>query len=207
MQSHLRSKGILVVVSSPSGAGKSSLTRELINTLPNIVTSISFTTRAPRANEIHGKDYYFISVAIFKAMIERNEFFEWAIVYGNYYGTPKSEVNESIANIRDMIFDIDWQGARQVKSTFPEDTLTIYILPPSMHILRERLLNRAADSSSTIEKRMAQAQTEIAHFSEYDYVIINDDFKDSVNKLKTILAAEHLKRHRQLKLENFVKNL
>ena len=140
-------------------------------------------------------------------MIERDEFFEWAIVYGNYYGTLKSKIEESLNNVHDVIFDIDWQGAKQIKSAFPDDTVTVYILPPSMKILEKRLKKRAEDSLITIQTRMAQAYSEIAHFNEYDYVIINDDFSESTYKLKTIITAEHLKRHRQLKLNNFVKAL
>lgn len=207
MQTYLRSKGIMLILSSPSGAGKSSLARKLVRSLQNINLSVSVTTRAMRPGEVHGKDYYFVEKVVFENMVQEGKLLEWAAVFDNLYGTPKDKVEESLSAVQDMVFDIDWQGARSLKQSMPEDIVSIYILPPSMEILRNRLINRSQDSIQVIEHRMQKAYLEASHYTEYDYVIINDEFEDSLYKIKAILNAEHLKRHRQLNLDKFVKDL
>jgi guanylate kinase len=207
MQTNLRSKGIMLVLSSPSGAGKSSLARKLIDSSENIVLSISVTTRPIRPGEIDGKDYYFVDKDSFENRVREGRFLEWASVFGNLYGTPKDKVEESLNKVQDMVFDIDWQGARSLKQRMPDDVVSIYILPPSMEELRNRLVNRSQDSIEIIESRMQKAYQEASHYIEYDYVIINDNFDESLYKLKSILNAEHLKRHRQINLDRFVKGL
>jgi guanylate kinase len=197
----------MLVLSSPSGAGKSSLARKLIAGTENIVLSTSVTTRPIRPGEIDGQDYYFVDKEKFELMVRDGKFLEWASVFDNLYGTPKDKVEESLNKVQDMVFDIDWQGARSLKQRMPEDVVSIYILPPSMEELRNRLVNRSQDSIEVIEARMQKAYQEAAHYTEYDYVIINDDFDNSLLKLKSILNAEHLKRHRQLNLDRFVKGL
>ncbi|MDF2966215.1 MAG: guanylate kinase [Rickettsiaceae bacterium] len=207
MQTSLRSKGIMLVLSSPSGAGKSSLARKLVSTSENIVLSTSVTTRPIRPGEVEGQDYYFVTKEKFESMVREGKFLEWATVFDNLYGTPKDKVEESLNKVQDMVFDIDWQGARTLKQRMPDDIVSIYILPPSMEELRNRLVNRSQDSIEVIESRMQKAYLEASHYTEYDYVIINDNFDESLLKLKSILNAEHLKRHRQINLDRFVKGL
>jgi guanylate kinase len=204
MQSFLKSNNIMMIISSPSGAGKSSLTKHLLKSEQCLRVSISFTTRAMRLGEKNGEDYHFIDITTFQQMIENGEFIEYAEVYGHYYGTPKYSLMKSND---DIIFDIDWQGAKVLKERMPEDVVSIYILPPSMTELEKRLRIRNQDPEEIIDRRMSQATSEIRHYHEYDYVIINDDFNESLEKLKSILHAERLKRVRQESLAEFVKTL
>jgi guanylate kinase len=190
-------RGLLLVISSPSGAGKTTLTRRLLDSDPSIAMSISVTTRRPRRGEVDGKDYFFISMGKFSAMRDSGELLEWAEVFGNCYGTPKAPVQASLAMGRDVLFDIDWQGTQQLSQVMPEDLVRIFILPPSAEALRDRLIQRAQDSMVTVAKRMAEAAKEISHWAEYDYVIINHDLETSDREIRAILEAERLKRKRR----------
>ncbi len=200
-------RGLLLVMSSPSGAGKTTLSRKLLAADRNITMSVSVTTRAPRPGEVEGKDYYFISKERFAQMRDRNELLEWAEVFGNCYGTPRKPVDEALAHGRDVLFDIDWQGTQQIAQVMKEDLVRIFILPPSADELQNRLINRAQDSSSVVAKRMAEASNEISHWAEYDYVIVNDEIESSHVKVTAILMAERLKRRRRTGLTEFVRTL
>ena len=200
-------RGLLLVISSPSGAGKTTLTRRLLDSDPSITMSVSVTTRAPRPGEVDGKDYLFISMEKFKAMRDSGELLEWAEVFGNCYGTPKAPVQASLAIGRDVLFDIDWQGTQQLSQVMSEDLVRIFILPPSAEALQERLIRRAQDSVVTVAKRMAEAAKEISHWAEYEYVIINHDLETSDREIRSILEAERLKRKRRTGLTAFVRAL
>jgi guanylate kinase len=200
-------RGLLLVISSPSGAGKTTLTRRLLDSDPSIAMSVSVTTRRPRRGEVDGKDYFFISMGKFSAMRDSGELLEWAEVFGNCYGTPKAPVQASLAMGRDVLFDIDWQGTQQLSQVMPEDLVRIFILPPSAEALRDRLIQRAQDSMVTVAKRMAEAAKEISHWAEYDYVIINHDLETSDREIRAILEAERLKRKRRTGLTGFVRAL
>ncbi len=200
-------RGLLLVMSSPSGAGKTTLSRKLLAADKNITMSVSVTTRAPRPGEVEGKDYYFISKERFTQMRDRNELLEWAEVFGNCYGTPRKPVDEALAHGRDVLFDIDWQGTQQIAQVMKEDLVRIFILPPSADELQNRLINRAQDSSSVVAKRMAEASNEISHWAEYDYIIVNDEIESSHVKVTAILMAERLKRRRRTGLTEFVRTL
>jgi guanylate kinase len=200
-------RGLLLVISSPSGAGKTTLTRRLLDSDPAITMSVSVTTRRPRPGEIDGKDYFFIAMEKFSAMRDSGELLEWAEVFGNCYGTPKAPVQASLAMGRDVLFDIDWQGTQQLSQVMPEDLVRIFILPPSAEVLQERLIRRAQDSAVTVAKRMAEAAKEISHWAEYDYVIINHDLETSDREIRSILEAERLKRKRRTGLTAFVRAL
>jgi len=199
-----RRRGVLLALSSPSGAGKTTLSKRLLSQNPDVVLSVSATTRRPRPGEVDGQDYHFISVDDFKAKIEDDEFFEWAEVFGRYYGTPKTPVMEAVEEGRDVVFDIDWQGAQALAAAAPDDTVRIFILPPSLALLEDRLRKRGQDTPEIIKDRMARAKDEISHWHEYDYVIVNDDFARALEKLNEILHAERLKRLRHPWLEEFV---
>ncbi|MBO6728306.1 MAG: guanylate kinase [Maricaulis sp.] len=199
-----RRRGVLIALSSPSGAGKTTLSKRLLSQNPDVVLSISCTTRKPRPGEINGQDYDFISVEEFKKRIDDGYFFEWAEVFGRYYGTPKTPVMEAIDEGRDVIFDIDWQGAQIIADQAPEDTVRIFILPPSLALLEDRLRKRGQDSDEVIRDRMNRAKDEISHWDEYDYVIVNDDFARALEKLNQALHAERLKRNRHPWLGEFV---
>ena len=199
-----RRRGVLIALSSPSGAGKTTLSKRLLSQNPDVVLSISCTTRKPRPGEINGQDYDFISVEEFKKRIDDGYFFEWAEVFGRYYGTPKTPVMEAIDEGRDVIFDIDWQGAQIIADQTPEDTVRIFILPPSLALLEDRLRKRGQDSDEVIRDRMNRAKDEISHWDEYDYVIVNDDFARALEKLNQALHAERLKRNRHPWLGEFV---
>ena len=194
-------------MSSPSGAGKTTLSRKLIAADGNIAMSISVTTRKPRPGEVDGKDYYFISEEKFKAMISTQELLEWANVFGNLYGTPKAPVEEALAKGRDVLFDIDWQGTQQLAQALTEDVVRLFILPPDSDSLRTRLIGRNQDAASIIAKRMAEAGREISHWDSYDYVIVNDKIENAHREVVAILTAERLKRRRQLGLTDFVRGL
>lgn len=199
-----RRRGVLLALSSPSGAGKTTLSKRLLSQNPDVVLSVSCTTRPPRPGEINGQDYEFISEDEFKARIEQDYFFEWAEVFGRYYGTPKTPVLNAIDDGRDVIFDIDWQGAQIIAKEAAADTVRVFILPPSLELLEDRLRKRGQDSDEIIQDRMARAKDEISHWAEYDYVIVNDDFARALEKLNQILHAERLKRTRHPWLGGFV---
>ena len=194
-------------MSSPSGAGKTTLSRKLIEADGNIAMSISVTTRKPRPGEVDGKDYYFISEQKFKAMIAAQELLEWANVFGNLYGTPKAPVEEALAKGRDVLFDIDWQGTQQLAQAMEDDLVRLFILPPDADSLRTRLIGRNQDAASVIAKRMAEAGREISHWPEYDYVVVNENIDAAHKQVVAILTAERLKRRRQLGLTDFVRGL
>ncbi len=200
-------RGVMLVIASPSGAGKSSISRSLFGADPNIKLSVSVTTRARRTDEVHGKHYYFIDVETFKKMQRDGELLESAEVHGNFYGTPRAQVEEQLAKGEDILFDIDYQGTLQLYERARADMVTVFILPPSIKELRARLERRAQDSVGTIEKRLKNARIEMDHYGEYDYVIVNNDLEDSVSRVRTILAAARLKRERQINLVSFVKDL
>lgn len=199
-------RGLMLILSSPSGAGKSTLTRNL-KTENNLDLSVSVTTRAKRPSEIDGVHYRFIDRPSFDQMKQHNELLEWAEVHGNGYGTPRKEVEASLAAGRDVLFDIDWQGTQQIVSKARADVVTIFILPPSMAELRSRLVRRAEDAPDVIAKRLGNARDEIARWNKYDYVIINDDLQAAYESVKAILTAERLKRERATGLSEFVNGL
>ena len=200
-------RGLMIVLSSPSGAGKSTLTRLLLKENENMAMSVSATTRAPRSGEDDGVDYYFVTKDTFGAMIEDEEFLEHAKVFDNYYGTPREPVDRALDGGKDVVFDIDWQGAQQLTQTATSDLVKIFILPPSKRELESRLHSRAQDSEAVIARRMAKSEAEISHWPEYDYVIVNEDLDTAMQELRGILASERMKRHRQLWLGPFVKQL
>jgi guanylate kinase len=200
-------RGVLLVMSSPSGAGKTTLSRRLLAADNSIAMSVSVTTRKPRPGEVNGKDYHFITQAQFDQMVSKKELLEWATVFGNAYGTPKKPVEEALEAGRDVLFDIDWQGTQQMAQAMKEDLVRLFILPPTPDSLRTRLINRAQDTSTVIAKRMAEAAHEISHWPEYDYVIINDNLDLAHAQVVSILTAERLRRRRQLGLTEFVREL
>lgn len=201
-------RGLILILSSPSGAGKTSLTKALMaDKTSGLEVSISVTTRPKRSNEIAGQDYDFIPVEDFQHLRNHDDLLEWAEVHGNFYGTPRRPVEKTLAAGTDMIFDIDYQGTRQVREKLGEDVVTVFILPPSMGELQNRLDRRAQDSRETIERRLANARVEIERWDEYDYVIVNEDLNRSLEGLRAILMAERLKRERQVGLPDFVTGL
>lgn len=200
-------RGVMLVIASPSGAGKSSISRALFGADPHIGLSVSVTTRARRTDEVDGKHYHFIDVPTFERMRRDGELLESAEVHGNFYGTPRAMVEEQLAAGKDILFDIDYQGTLQLYEKARADMVTVFILPPSIKELRARLERRAQDSVGTIDKRLFNARTEMAHFGEYDYVIVNEDLEVSVARVRSILAAARLDRRRQLNLDSFVKGL
>jgi guanylate kinase len=200
-------RGLLFVMSSPSGAGKTTLSRKLLAADSNIAMSVSVTTRKPRPGEVDGKDYHFISQERFDEMVQQNALLEYATVFGNSYGTPRKPVEDALHQGRDVLFDIDWQGTQQLAQALPEDLVRLFILPPTPDTLRQRLINRAQDSSTVIAKRMAEAAREISHWPEYDYVIVNDALEVAHQQVMSILMAERLRRRRQLGLTEFVRDL
>ena len=200
-------RGLLFVMSSPSGAGKTTLSRKLLAADTNIAMSVSVTTRKPRPAEVDGRDYHFISQETFDAMVQRGELLEWANVFGNHYGTPRKPVEDALVAGRDVLFDIDWQGTQQLAQNMKEDLVRVFILPPSADILHDRLIARAQDSAAVVAKRMAQAESEISHWPEYDYVIVNDLIEESHKQVMAILVAERLRRRRQLGLTEFVREM
>jgi guanylate kinase len=200
-------RGILMVLSSPSGAGKTTLARRLIAADPGISMSVSVTTRAPRAGETDGRDYHFVDEAAFKRMREKGELLEWALVFGNFYATPRAPVEAAIKKGRDILFDIDWQGAQQLSEKLKHDVVRVFVLPPSAAALEQRLSTRAQDPEQVVRRRMADASAEISHWPEYDYVIVNANLETSVAGLKAILGAERLRRERLDGLSAFVREL
>lgn len=203
----MKRKGLLIILSSPSGAGKSTLAKRLMAWDPTLRFSVSATTRAPRPGETDGKDYWFHSRAEFLSMVAAGDMLEHAEVFGNLYGSPREPVERAMAEGRDTLFDIDWQGGQQVKQAMRGDVVSIFILPPSIAELDRRLRSRAQDSDDVIAGRMAKSRDEISHWAEYDYVLVNDDLQATFESLKTILTAERLKRDRQPQLSAFVRSL
>lgn len=203
----LERRGLLFILSSPSGAGKSTLSRMLLEADKGIGLSVSYTTRPPRPGEVDGVDYHFTDVDTFKKMAANGEFMEWAHVFGHRYGTPKEAVKEILNNGRDVLFDIDWQGAQQLYQEAGPDVVRVFILPPSIEELSKRLHSRAQDSEEVIEERMSRAKSEIGHWDGYDYVLINDDVQRCFAQVQDILTAERLKRRRQKGLIGFVRDL
>lgn len=200
-------RGMMFVLSSPSGAGKSTIAGKLLAAQPELSMSVSYTTRDPRPGEVDGVDYHFVDVDTFRAMVANHEFLEWAHVFQHRYGTPKAQVWNALEQGNDILFDIDWQGAQQLHQLAGGDVVRVFILPPSMATLRERLERRATDSTEVIEARMARAAAEISHWDGYDYVLVNDDVELCFEGVKTIFAAERLKRSRQTGLIGFIRKL
>ena len=200
-------RGLMFVLSSPSGAGKTTLSRMLVAETPALKMSVSATTRPMRPGEIEGKDYYFVDQKRFDAMIAHGELLEWASVFGNRYGTPRAPVEASLAAGHDVLFDIDWQGTQQLRSRSPNDVVSVFILPPSVPALEQRLHTRAQDSEEVIRGRMKKAGDEMSHFDAYDYIVVNDNIGIAFESVKSILRAEQLKRERQVGLSGFVRSL
>ncbi|MDJ0979761.1 MAG: guanylate kinase [Erythrobacter sp.] len=203
----LHRRGLLFILSSPSGAGKTTLSRMLLDADPEIKLSISATTRAPRPGEVDGVHYHFVSEARFDVMVEEDEFYEWAEVFGYRYGTPKGAIREGLKNGQDYLFDIDWQGTQQLKQKDDQDVVTVFVLPPSLSELRRRLEARDQDTKEVIDARMERARAEISHWAEYDYVVINDDIETCFDRVREVLDAERMRRTRQTGLIPFVREL
>lgn len=203
----LARRGLMFILSSPSGAGKTTVSRMLLEHDPDICISVSCTTRPPRPGEVDGKDYHFVSRAEFDRMVEDEEFLEWAEVFGNCYGTPKAQVKAGLKEGQDYLFDIDWQGTQQLYQKLERDVVRVFLLPPSIDELRRRLTGRGTDSAEVIAGRMARARSEISHWDGYDYVVVNDDVEKCFGKIRQILAAERMKRARQTGLIPFVREL
>ena len=204
----LSEKGVLVILSSPSGAGKTSIARALVEENKNFLFSVSATTRKSRPGEVNGKEYHFLTVDEFRKKINDRQFLEHAKVFGNLYGTPLEPVMESINDGKDLIFDVDWQGGKQIRSSsLSKFVISIFILPPSIKALQERLMKRAQDSSETVKDRMTKSIGEIMHWKEYDYVIVNNNFEQTLHEVKSIITSEKLRRVRNSQLEDFVETL
>jgi len=200
-------RGLLIVLSSPSGAGKTTISRMLLEAETGIAMSVSATTRPKRPGEVEGRDYYFVGDAEFDRMIAAGDFVEWAPVFGYRYGTPKAPVKDALRDGRDILFDIDWQGTQQLKAAMGEDLVSIFLLPPSMSELERRLRERGTDSEDVIADRMARADGEISHWPEYEYVLVNRDTDDCLGNVRAIVAAERLKTRRQANLVSFTRSL
>jgi guanylate kinase len=207
MSNEVQRRGLMLVLSSPSGAGKTTLSRCLLESDPTVAMSVSATTRPPRQGEVEGKDYFFVSSSMFTGMVEGGAFLEHALVFGNHYGTPKEPVMLALAKGQDVLFDIDWQGTQQLRQQAGDDLVSIFVLPPSHGELERRLRARAQDAADVVASRMARANNEISHWAEYDYVVINDDLGATLAKIRTILAAERMKRGRQTGIPAFVSGL
>ncbi len=208
---NLQRRGLMYVLSSPSGAGKTTITRALLkNNDAALVLSVSATTRERRAGEVQGQDYFFVSKSEFRDMVDNGEMLEHAKVFDHHYGTPRQPVEEALAAGKDVIFDIDWQGTQQLSEMSPDDLVTVFILPPSRSELEKRLRNRSRDTHETdeqIRSRMSKAADEMSHFNEYDYVIINTDIEDAIARTQLILNAERIKRRRCIGMTDFVRGL
>jgi len=207
MAVEIQRRGLMLVLSSPSGAGKTTITRRLLERDANLTISVSVTTRPRRPGEVDGRDYHFIDADRYGAMVEGSDLLEHAQVFGHHYGTPRSAVEQDLAQGRDVLFDIDWQGTQQLANSARQDLVSVFILPPSAGELERRLRARAQDSDEVIAGRMAKASDEMSHWAEYDYVIVNTDLDASVARAQSILGAERLKRERQVGLFDFVDKL
>ena len=207
VDTEIKRRGLMLVLSSPSGAGKTTISRRLLETDGNLSLSVSATTRPPRPGETEGADYFFVGAERFAEMVAAGELLEHALVFGNNYGTPRAPVEKALQAGGDVLFDIDWQGTQQVKETAREDLVSVFILPPSTEELERRLYARAQDSEEVVRGRMAKAADEMSHWAEYDYIIINDDVDKSVEQVEAILAAERLRRERRVGLRDFVERL
>jgi guanylate kinase len=205
--SSIARRGFMLVLSSPSGAGKTTIARKVLESEKKLVLSISVTTRPKRSSEKEGSDYFFVDETIFSQMVDNRQFLEHAQVYGYYYGTPRASIEELLAMGTDVLFDIDWQGTQQLKQTALNDLVSVFILPPTLEDLEKRLYTRGEDSEEVVRKRMRQAQHECSHWAEYDYVIVNETLEESIQKVRSIVQAERLKRRRQIGLANFVNRL
>jgi guanylate kinase len=204
---NLARRGIMFILSSPSGAGKTTISHKLLGADDEIQLSVSATTRPKRPGEVDGIDYHFVTEAKFDAMVEGDDFYEWAEVFGHKYGTPKGYIRQGLKEGQDFLFDIDWQGTQQLKQKDEQDVVTVFILPPTLEALRHRLETRAQDSEDVIDRRMDRARAEISHWAEYDYVVINDDVDECFVKVREILHAERMRRTRQTGLIPFVRGL
>jgi len=200
-------RGLMLVLSSPSGAGKSSISRRLLEEDDNLHLSVSATSRKRRPGEVEAVDYSFVSTEDFQLMVNQNKFLEYAKVFDNYYGTPRSQVEEKMSQGKDVLFDIDWQGTQQLKARARDDLVSVFILPPSIGELENRLNKRGQDTPEVVAGRMSKAADEMSHYPEYDYIVVNIDLEASVRQVKSILMAERLKRDRQTGLTGFVKSL
>jgi guanylate kinase len=204
---HIPRRGLMLVLSSPSGAGKTTLSRELLRIDGQITMSVSVTTRPPRPGEKSGVDYWFVSPEEFGLMVNRRELLEHAKVFDHWYGTPVEPVDQALAAGRDVLFDIDWQGTQQLAQNARDDLVSVFVLPPSTADLEKRLKTRAQDSDAVVARRMAQAADEISHWAEYDYIVVNDDVQRCLEEVRAILVAERKRRQRQTGLLDFVKQL
>ncbi|MFH1158694.1 MAG: guanylate kinase [Pseudomonadota bacterium] len=203
-----RRRGLMLILASPPGGGKTTITRELMRLDPQTVISISATTRAKRPGEVDGQHYHFVSPEKFRRMVDDGDMLEYALVYnGNMYGTPKTPVEKTLSEGRDVLFDIDWQGKRNLEKIARDDVVSVFLLPPSWAVLEKRLHGRAQDNEGEIKSRLDKAQDEISHYGEFQYVIVNDDLKDSLRQVRGILEAERLKCHRLLDIRAFVDTL
>ena len=200
-------RGLMFVLSSPSGAGKTTLSRLLLDRLPGLKMSVSATTRPMRPGEVEGRDYLFVDSARFEEMVKRHELLEWAVVFENRYGTPRAPVEAALSAGQDVLFDIDWQGTQQLRERARADVVSVFILPPSAADLEKRLHSRAQDSHEVIRKRMSRASHEMSHWAEYDYIVINRDIDEAFAEVQSILKAERLKRERRVGLTTFVRAL
>ncbi len=203
----LSRRGLMFILSSPSGAGKTTIARKLLQAETGLAMSVSATTRSIRPGEVDGRDYHFVDKPTFDQMADNHEFLEWAHVFGNSYGTPKAQIWAGLKAGTDFLFDIDWQGTQQLSQRAREDVVPVFILPPSIDELRRRLMARGTDDMKVIEARMERARAEISHWSDYDYVVVNDDVDRCFEKVRRILDAERLRRERQTGLVNFVRQL
>lgn len=203
----IQRRGLMLVLSSPSGAGKTTISKALLERDGNLTLSVSATTRPPRPGEVEGRDYFFVDKNAFDAMVAAGEMLEHAQVFENYYGTPKKPVEEALSKGRDVLFDVDWQGTQQLRENARDDLVSIFVLPPSKEELERRLFARAQDSEDVVKKRMAKANEEMSHHSEYDYIIINVDIEESVSQVQSVLTAERLKLERLVGLRNFITDM
>jgi len=210
LSSSFQRRGLMYVLSSPSGAGKTTIARALLKNNHDVIISVSATTRPRRAGEVNGQDYYFVEPDEFRTMVENGEMLEHAKVFEHYYGTPAQPVREALESGKDVLFDIDWQGRQQLGEAAADDLVSVFVLPPSSQELEKRLRNRALDTKETeaqIRHRMSKAAAEMSHYSEYDYVIINEDINHAIEKAQTILDGERLKRRRTQGMSDFVRGL
>ena len=207
VDTEIKRRGLMLVLSSPSGAGKTTISRRLLDTDDNLSLSVSATTRPPRPGEVEGEDYFFVAQKRFDEMVAGGELLEHALVFGNNYGTPRGPVESALEKGQDVLFDIDWQGTQQVREAAREDLVSVFVLPPSTAELERRLYARAQDSEEVVRGRMAKAADEMSHWAEYDDIIINDDIDKSVEQVEAILTAERLRRERRVGLRAFVETL